>query len=183
MRYDNRFQAINFLKFVGLGIRRTSHSGQLAVQAEIVLKSDGRQRLVFWLDRHAFLGLHRLMQAIAPATTRHQAPGELIHNHNLAGLHHIMLVPVVKIVGTQGSIKVVHQGDVCRVVQRGTFRYQAQVKQNALRVFVTLFGQHNLMAFLVKREVAGFGYTLSGTRVSFAFLTHQPGNNLVNGYV
>jgi hypothetical protein len=33
---------------------------------------------------HAFLGFHGLVQAFAPAAARHQATGELVHDHDLA---------------------------------------------------------------------------------------------------
>jgi hypothetical protein len=78
------FEPINFLKFVGFRISRSRHAGQLAVQAEVILEGNGSQRLVFSLDRHAFLGFHSLVQTITPASPGHQAPGELVHNDNFA---------------------------------------------------------------------------------------------------
>ncbi len=61
-RNDHRFQIVNLLELVGLGIRRSGHACQLAVHAEIILEGDRGQRLVLLLDRHTFLGFHRLMQ-------------------------------------------------------------------------------------------------------------------------
>ena len=50
----------------------------LVVQLEEVLQRDRGQRLVFFLDPDPFLGLDRLVQAIAPVAARHQAAGELV---------------------------------------------------------------------------------------------------------
>src|SRR5256886_9945195 len=51
-------------------------------RSEVVLESDGGERLVLALDLDAFLGFHGLVQAVAPAAPRHQASGELIDNHH-----------------------------------------------------------------------------------------------------
>jgi len=67
-RNDHRLQTVDFLELVGFGVGRARHAGQLGVQTEVVLEGDGCQRLVLWLDRHALLGLHRLVKTIAPAT-------------------------------------------------------------------------------------------------------------------
>jgi hypothetical protein len=84
VRDDHGLQAVDLLELVGLGIGRARHAGQLAVQAEVVLEGDRRQGLVLGLDRHAFLGLHRLVQAVAPAPPGHQAAGELVDDDDLA---------------------------------------------------------------------------------------------------
>ena len=98
---------------------------QLAVHAEVVLEGDRGQRLVLALDLHAFLGLDRLVQAVAPAPARHQAAGELVDDDHLAVLHHVVLVAVVQVVGAQRRVHVVHQRDVGRVVQARAFGQQA----------------------------------------------------------
>ena len=67
------------------------------------------------------------MQAITPAATGHQAAGELVHDDDLAVLHHIVLVAVVQVQRTQCRIQVVHQRDVGRVVQARAFRNQAHL--------------------------------------------------------
>ena len=72
-RDDDRFEVVDLLELEGLGVGRAGHAGELAVHPEIVLEGDRRQRLVLALDRHAFLGLHRLVQAVGPAPAGHQA--------------------------------------------------------------------------------------------------------------
>ena len=52
---------------VGLCGCRTGHSGQLAVQTEIILECDRGQGLGLGLDRQSFLGFDRLVLAIARA--------------------------------------------------------------------------------------------------------------------
>ena len=93
-RDHHRLEAVNLLKLVGLGVRRAGHAGKLLVHAEIILEGDRRQRLVLVLDRHAFLRLDRLVQAVRPAPPRHQAPGEFVDDDDLVVLHHVLLVAV-----------------------------------------------------------------------------------------
>jgi hypothetical protein len=100
----------------------------------------------------------------------HQAAGELVDDHDLALLHHVVLVAVVQVVGPQRRVQVVHQRDVGRVVQRGALGQQAQVEQDALGVLVALLGQEDLVRLLVDREVARLGDAFAGARVGLAFL-------------
>ena len=180
-RHHHRLQPVDFLELVGLSVGRASHAGKFAVKPEIVLKGDRRHGLVFWLDRHTFLGLHRLVQALAPAPPAHQATGELIHDDDLALLHHVMLVAVVQVVGPQRRVQVVHQRDVGRVIQRGAFRDQSQLEQNALRVLMALLSQEDLAAFLVQREITRLGDALAGARIGLALLPLQLRHHLVDG--
>ena len=106
------------MEFIGLSICRTRHARQLAVEAKIVLKGNGCQRLVLSLNLHAFFGFYRLVQAIAPAAAGHQATSKFVHYGDLTILVDVLLVTVVQVVGPQRSVQVVHQGDVGRVVQR-----------------------------------------------------------------
>ena len=169
-RNHHGLQPVNFLELVGFGIGRASHAGQLFVQPEVILESDGCHGLVFWLDRHTLLGLYRLVQAFAPAPPGHQPPGELIDNHHLAGLHHIVLIAVVQVLCPQRRIQMVHQRDVGRVIQAGAFGNQSHFKQDALGVFMTTLGQENLVTFFINGEVARFGNALAGVGVGFALL-------------
>ena len=123
------------------------------------------------------------MQAFAPAAAAHQTAGELVHDHHFTVLHHIVLVTVVDVVGTQGSVQVVHQRDVGGVVQRRAFGQQAGGGQNLLRLFVTVFGQEHLVALFVDREVAGLGHAFARAGVGLTLLAHQLGSKLVDGLV
>ena len=72
-RDDDRFQVVDLLELERLGVGRAGHAGQLVVHAEVVLERDRRERLVLALDRHAFLRLDRLVQAVGPAAARTSA--------------------------------------------------------------------------------------------------------------
>ena len=68
---------------------------------------DRGERLRLALDSYAFLGLNCAVQAIAPATARHESPGKLIHNHHLAILHNILDVLLKQAVGAEQLCDVV----------------------------------------------------------------------------
>ena len=170
MRHHHRLQPVNLLEFVGLGVGRAGHPGQLRVKAKVILEGDRSQRLILRLDAHAFFGLYCLVQAITPATPRHQAPGELIDDDDFTFLHHVVLVAVVQMISPQCRVQVVHQRDIGRVVERGTFGDEVQTIENLLRTFMTLLGQEHLLAFLIQREVSGLGNTLARARVGLALL-------------
>jgi hypothetical protein len=99
-RYDNNFQAIDLLKFVSLSVRRAGHSGQLVVQAEIILKGNRSQRLVLGLDSHVFLGLDSLVQTVGPTPAWHSATCEFINDDNLVITDNIIHVPLKQRMGS-----------------------------------------------------------------------------------
>ena len=169
-RHHHGLQAINFLELVGLSVGRTGHAGKLAVKPKVILEGDRGHGLVFRLNCHPFFGLYRLVQALAPAPASHQAAGELVDDHNFTLLHHIMLVTVVEVLGTQRCIKVVHQGDVGRVIERGARRNQVELSEQTLGVFVPLLGQEHLAAFFIQGEVARLGNAFASTRIGLTLL-------------
>ena len=83
---------------------------------EVVLEGDGGERLVFALDLDLLLGLHRLMQTVAPPASRHEAAGELVHDDHLAVLDHVLDVQVVQVVRAQCLLNVMKQRHVDRVI-------------------------------------------------------------------
>ena len=68
---------------------------------EIILDGDGRQRLRLPVDLHPFLGLDRLVQAIAPTAARHLAPGVLVNDDDLVLLDDVIDVLLKQAVGPQ----------------------------------------------------------------------------------
>ena len=184
---DHGFQRVDFLKLVGFGVGRAGHAGEFFVQAEIVLEGDGGHRLVFGLDGHILLGLYGLVQAVAPAATRHQATGKFVHNDDFRAfftvLYHVVLVAVVQIVRPQSRIQMVHQRDISGVVQRCAFGQQAHVLQNGFGVLVSLLGQIDLLGFFVHGKVAGFDDAFAGHGVFLPFLAREHGRDLVHGLV
>ena len=74
--------------------------------------------LVLRLDLASFFGLKRLVEPLREASTRHQTPGELVHNNHTPVLDHILdvlleqgvrfqqLVEIVDRVGSFGEVTV-----------------------------------------------------------------------------
>ena len=83
-------QFVDIEKLGRLGLRRPGHAGQLVIHPEVVLDGDGGIGPGLPLDGDPFLGLDRLVQAVAPTPARHDAAGVLIHDDNLALLQHIL---------------------------------------------------------------------------------------------
>ena len=152
--HHHGLQVVDFLELVGLGVGRTGHAGQLLVHPEVVLEGDRGQRLVLGLDLHAFLGFHRLVQAIGPAPARHQAASELVDDDDLVVLHDIVLVTQEQRVRPQRHHQVMHQRDVGGVVQAGTLGQKAQLRQDLFGVLVASFGQVGLMRLVIHPVVA-----------------------------
>ena len=101
---DHGLQSVYFLELISLGIGCTGHAAYFFIKAEVVLESDRGHRLVFGLDLHPFFGFNGLVQAIAPAASRHQAPCELVHDDDFTLLHHIVLITVVQVLRTQSGV-------------------------------------------------------------------------------
>ena len=117
---DRGFQAVDFLEFKGFRVSGSRHSGQLFIEAEIVLEGNRCQGLVFCLDGHIFLGFNGLVQAFAPAPASHQSACEFIDDHHFravfARLHYVVLVTVIKHIAAQCGIQMVNQRNIRRVV-------------------------------------------------------------------
>ena len=116
-RDDHDVQVVDLGELRRLGVGRPGHARQLAVHAEVVLDRDGGQGLVLPLDLHLLPGFHRLVQPVAPPAPGHQATGELVHDDDLAVLHHVVHVPLVQGVGPQPLLDVVDDVDVGRLVE------------------------------------------------------------------
>src|SRR5437773_2390695 len=116
-RDDRDVELVDLGELLGLGLRRARHPRQLLVHPEVVLECDGGQGLVLALDAHAFLGLHRLVQAVRPAAAGHHTPGELVDDDDLAVLDHVIDVALVERVRAQPLLHVVQDRDVLRVVE------------------------------------------------------------------
>ncbi len=111
----HNLELVDLLELGRFGFRRARHAAQLLVQAEVILERDRGQRLVFLADVHAFLGLDRLVQPIAPAASRHQAAGEGVDDDHLAVLHHVLHIALVERVRLDRRLHVVLQFPVLRV--------------------------------------------------------------------
>jgi len=121
-RNDHHIQLVDLGEFRRFCFRRAGHTSQFLVHAEIVLKGDGSQSLVFVFDSDAFLGFQRLVKPFAVPSSRHETPGELIHNDDLSTLHDVVHVPLEEGMGTQSLVDVVQDGDASVVIEVSTPR-------------------------------------------------------------
>ena len=83
-------QVVDALELLLLGLGGAGHAADLFIHAEVVLEGDGGQRLALALHLHMLLGLDGLMQAVGVAAAHHQTAGELVHDDDLAVLHHVV---------------------------------------------------------------------------------------------
>ena len=110
-------QLVDLHELGRLGQRRAGHAGELVVEAEVVLVGDRGERLVLLLDRHALLGLDRLVQPLRPAPALEDAPGELVDDLDLAVDHRVVDVALVQRLGAQRLDQVVDEVAVLGAVE------------------------------------------------------------------
>src|SRR5262249_34891918 len=77
---DDDAQAINIVELIGLRFCSSRHAAKFFVKSEIVLNRNRSKRLCFAINLNIFLGFYRLMQTVAPSTSRHFAARELVDN-------------------------------------------------------------------------------------------------------
>ena len=109
-------QVVDLDELLLLGLRRARHARELLVEAEVVLEGDRRHRDVLLLDRHALLGLDRLVQALRPAAALHDAARELVDDLHLAVVDDVVDVALEERLRLQRLRQVVDHLHVARVV-------------------------------------------------------------------
>ena len=90
---------------------------------------------------------------------------------------------MIKVISTQSCVQVVHQADVGGVVQRRAFGQQTIGTQEALCVFMALFGHEHLVRLFVYREVARRDDALACAWVFFTHLACQRRHDAVDGHI
>ena len=108
-------ELVDLVELGGLRLRRARHARELPVHAEVVLEGDGGEGLVLALDLHLLLGLHRLVEPVRPAPAGHEAARELVDDHDLPVLHHVVDVALEERVRAQALVDVVEHVHVRRV--------------------------------------------------------------------
>ncbi len=101
-------QLVYVPELAGLGNGRTCHARQLVVHAEIVLQGDGGVCLCGGLHLDMLLGLHGLVQSVAPAASLHDTAGLLVHDLYLTVLYDILIVQIEHGVGLEQLLQGVH---------------------------------------------------------------------------
>ena len=108
---------VDLVELGRLGLRRTGHAGELAVEPEVVLQGDRGEGLVLLLDLDALFGLDRLVHALVVAAAVQDAAGELVDDEDLAVGDDVVLVALVQLLGLDGVVEVADQRRVHRLVQ------------------------------------------------------------------
>ena len=146
-------EAVDVAEFFRFRRCRAGHAGELVVHAEIVLEGDLRQRLVFRLDLHPFLGFQRLVLALRITASRHHAAGELVDDDDFVVADDIVLVALEELVGLQGVVDVVDNRDVLDVIERSALE-EACVAQQVFELLGALLGEVGRALLLVDLVVA-----------------------------
>ena len=150
-------QLVDLPELLLLGHGGTGHAGKPLVEAEVILEGDGGQGLGLPGYGDALLGLDCLVQTLVIPAAVHQAAGELVHDDDLAVLHHVLDIPLHHAVGLDGLVDVVLDGDVVRIgqvvdIKVGLRLLDARGGQGGgFRLFV-----HDIVRVLVKLVVVLF---------------------------
>ena len=114
-RDGHDLEPVDLLELLGLRGRGARHPGQLAVHAEVVLERDRRQGLALAPHLDALLRLDGLMEPVRVTAPHHEAPRELVDDHDLPVLHDVVDVALEQAVGLQGLYDAVRQLGLRRV--------------------------------------------------------------------
>ena len=179
-RNGDNVEFVDLPEFTGLGHGGSGHARQLAIEGKIFLQGDGCQRLRFLLDGDAIalvLGLNRLMETIAPLSSKQRPARELIDDDDLllafVSHHHVMPVADIERLRFQGIIEKVRPFHIAGRVEtlhaRQFFRFpNARIGQMA-----TSFLLLDLVVVTQERLLAGFErcvFRLAGSGLSGGFL-------------
>ncbi|MNW53119.1 hypothetical protein D3C74_306680 [compost metagenome] len=141
-RHLQHFEAVDFLKFLFLRLRRTSHPGQLAVHPEVVLEGDRGQRHALVLNLDAFFGFNGLVQTVAVTAALHDPAGEFVDDQHFVFRHDVIHVAAHDDVRFERLHYVVVQRNVFMVIQ-------VINAEDAFRFGDPFFGQRNGLNFNV----------------------------------
>ena len=133
--YLHHVEFIDVPELAGLGDGRTCHACQFVVHAEIVLQGDGGKGLCGGFHLHVLLGLHGLVQSVAPAASLHDTSCLLVHNFHLTVDDHVFVVLVEHGVCLEQLLQGVHAFALYGVVV-----HQFVLLVQALLVGQSLFG-------------------------------------------
>ena len=94
------------------------------------------------------------MESVAPAAAGHQPPGELVDDHDLTVLDHVLDVELEQRVRAQALLDVMEQRHVHRIVEAAGSGREA-VREHLLRLRHARFGELHRLVLLVGQVVAG----------------------------
>src|SRR5262249_21776287 len=116
-RNFDHIEPVNLGKFGGFGKGGAGHAGEFRGKAEIVLESDGSERLVLALYGHAFLGFNSLMQPIRIAAAFYYSAGEFVDDDALVVLDDVIDIASKQFVRAQCLIDMMDDLYVLRIVK------------------------------------------------------------------
>ena len=171
-RNNENFQPVNLFELGRFGFRGTGHASKFLVHAEIILKGDGRKRLIFALNFDTLFGFYGLVQAIGPAATGHQAPGELIDNDYFAVFHHIFHITAIERMRLHRGLDVVLEIPILRIGN-------VPDAEEALDFFPSFVRNRDVAMLFVNHEIAGEYLRLAGSSILF-FAFCELGNDAID---
>ena len=144
-RHDD-FQVVNLLELGSLRFCCSRHARQLLVHPEVVLEGDCGECLVLSFDLDVLFRFDRLMEPVGPSSPRHQSTRELVDDDDLPIFHHVVDVPFVQRVRTEGLVDVMEDVHLRRIVQVLHFQQRLAVRD-------AVFGQGHGTRLLVDSEI------------------------------
>ena len=151
-RHGGHGHVVNGLEFRCFGQRGTRHPSDLVVLSEEILVGDGRNGRRFRLDRQPFFRFQRLMPAIAQTAAGLGTARELVDQHDLVTLHHVLLIADEQAVSPYRRHDVVQQPDVLRLVQPAVSLQQPALAQHFLKLRHAFFGQLDVAGLFIDGE-------------------------------
>ena len=153
-RDGGNLEPVDFREFASLGHRRAGHAGQLFIKPEIILEGDRGDRLVLGLDLDSLTRLDGLMKPLREAPAFHCPAGELIDDHDLAVLDHVMAVALEQLVRPQRLVHMMQQPDILDVIERALAHRPGRAEQ-ILGMFDAGLGQRDRAPLLVEIVILG----------------------------
>ncbi|CAI8371654.1 MAG: Uncharacterised protein [Rhodospirillaceae bacterium] len=151
-RHGGHGHVVDGLKFGSFGQRCPGHARDLVVLSEKVLVGNGRHSRGLRLDREPFLGFQRLVPAITQTAARLSTARELVDQHDLVALHHVLLIAGEQAMCADRRHDVVQQPDVLRLVKATVRLQQPALAQHFLKLRHAFFGQLDVAGLLIDSE-------------------------------
>ena len=136
----NNIEFIDIPELSGFSACCTSHTSQLVIHTEVVLKGDGCKSLGCSFHLNMFLSLDSLVKTVTPATPLHNTSGLFINNLNFAIHNDIFVVFIKHGVGLQQLLKRMH-----------TFALNAIVRHQLILLVYFFLIRKILLAFKVRQ--------------------------------
>ena len=182
-RNFEHIEAVNIHKFFRLGQRRAGHARQCLIKAEVILKRNAGQSLVFRLNGDIFFCFQSLMQPVGKTPPFHHAAGKFINDNHLTRLtgtaNNIITVFLEQNMGAQRIGDVMHKRDILNVVNRGVFFQKAVFNKQFFHMLIAVIRQIDGFGFLVQFVIvfAQLRNQFINADIEVGAVFQRPGNN------